>query len=123
MGAVAGFPTAPADGSRGDPLAYLTDKDILKDPAVRRPGPLSGLAKLFGGRANRPGGYLKTDCLSHGGLEAVSVVSEIGDFEPGNLGGVVPVSEAEGIAEVGIGLELGAFERCHRSALKLEAEA
>ena len=47
---------------------------------------------------------------------------ESGDFELRDLGGVVPVSEAEGVSIVGVSFKLGAFEGSHRAALDFEAE-
>ena len=55
------FDNSPADGSRGVLLAFLTDDDVPRDPAVRRTAVLEGVAKLFGRRARSPIAYLETD--------------------------------------------------------------
>ena len=47
---------------------------------------------------------------------------ESGDFELGDLGGVVPVSEADCVSIVRVGFKLGAFQGSHGAALEFEAE-
>ena len=55
------FDNSPPDGSRGVLLAFLTESGVAKDPEVRRAAVLSGLAELFGKRANKPLAYIEND--------------------------------------------------------------
>ena len=55
------FDNSPPDGSRGVLLAFLTEADVAKDPAVRRAAVLEELSKMFGKRARTPLAYFETD--------------------------------------------------------------
>ncbi len=60
------FDNSPPDGSRGVLVAFLTERDVAKDPGLRRTAVLAGLADLFGKRAKSPTAYFETDWSGDG---------------------------------------------------------